>query len=51
MAARLSRSRRAITERKIEEEDSGGYLLDLLLGSNDDDEEEETEVPSMISLD
>ena len=50
MAARLSRSRRAITEKKIEEENSGGDLLDLLLGSNDD-EETETEVPSMISLD
>ena len=31
MAARLSRSRRAITEKKIEEENSGGDLLDLLL--------------------
>lgn len=49
MAARLSRSRKAITDKKIEDDDSGGDLLDLLLGSND--EEEETEVPSMISLD
>ena len=49
MAARLSRSRKAITDKKIEDDDSGGDLLDLLLGSNED--EEETEVPSMISLD
>ena len=49
MAARLSRSRKAITDKKIEDDDSGGDLLDLLLGSND--EEEDTEVPSMISLD
>ncbi|MBG45798.1 MAG: hypothetical protein CMB76_04695 [Euryarchaeota archaeon] len=49
MAARLSRSRKAITDKKIEDDDSGGDLLDLLLGSND--EEDETEVPSMISLD
>lgn len=49
MAARLSRSRKAITNKKIEDDDSGGDLLDLLLGSNED--EEETEVPSMISLD
>ena len=51
MAARLSRSRRAITEKKIEDEDTGGDLLDLLLGSIDDDEEEAVDVPSMISLD
>ena len=51
MAARLSRSRRAITEKKIEDEDTGGDLLDLLLGSNDDDEEAAVDVPSMISLD
>ena len=51
MAARLSRSRRAITEKKIEDEDTGGDLLDLLLGSNDDYEEEAVDVPSMISLD
>ena len=49
MAARLSRSRKAITDKKIEDDDSGGDLLDLLLGSNED--EEETEVHSMISLD
>ena len=49
MAARLSRSRKAITVKKIEDDDSGGDLLDLLLGSNED--EEETEVPSMITLD
>ena len=49
MAARLSRSRKAITDKKIEDDDSGGDLLDLLLGNNED--EEETEVPSMISLD
>lgn len=49
MAARLSRSRKAITDKKIEDDDSGGDLLDLLLGSNED--EEETEVPSMITLD
>ena len=49
MAARLSKSRKAITDKKIEDDDSGGDLLDLLLGSNED--EEETEVPSMISLD
>ena len=49
MAARLSRSRKSITDKKIEDDDSGGDLLDLLLGSNED--EEETEVPSMISLD
>ena len=49
MAARLSRSRKAITDKKIEDDDSGGDLLDLLLGSNEN--EEETEVPSMISLD
>tara|TARA_B100001769_G_scaffold53092_1_gene38376 strand:- start:2483 stop:3031 length:549 start_codon:yes stop_codon:yes gene_type:complete len=49
MAARLSRSRKAITDKKIEDDDSGGDLLDMLLGSND--EEEDTEVPSMISLD
>ena len=51
LAARLSRSRRAITDKKIEEEVTGGDLLDLLLGSNDEDKEEEIEVPSMISLD
>tara|TARA_B100000700_G_scaffold240045_1_gene266872 strand:+ start:264 stop:818 length:555 start_codon:yes stop_codon:yes gene_type:complete len=51
MAARLSRSRRAISEKKIEEEDSDGDLLDLLLGSNLDDEDEEVDVPAMISLD
>ena len=49
MAARLSRSRNAISDKKIEDDHSGGDLLDLLLGSNED--EEETEVPSMISLD
>ena len=49
MAARLSRSRKAITDKKIEDDDSGVDLIDLLLGSNE--HEEETEVPSMISLD
>ena len=50
MAARISRSRKAISEKKFEEEDSGGDLLDLLLGSGDY-EEEEIEVPAMINLD
>ena len=48
MAARLKRSRSAISE-KVEKEESKTDLLNLLLGGNED-EKEDTEVPSMISF-
>tara|TARA_Y100001980_G_scaffold45792_1_gene27044 strand:+ start:446 stop:997 length:552 start_codon:yes stop_codon:yes gene_type:complete len=49
MAARLKRSKSAITE-KIEKEESKSDLLNLLLGSNEDEDDDEVDVPSMISL-
>ena len=49
MAARLKRSKSAITE-KIEKEESKSDLLNLLLGGNEDEDDDEVDVPSMISL-
>ena len=52
MASRLSRSRKAIAQVRIEkEEEEEGDLLDLLLGNDIGDEEEIPEIPSMIMLD
>ena len=51
MVSRLSKSRKAIKQAKIENDDSEGDLLDLLLGSDAEKEEDDLDIPSMIMLD
>ena len=51
MVSRLSKSRKAIKQAKIENDDSEGDLLDLLLGNDAEKEEEDLDIPSMIMLD
>ena len=51
MVSRLSKSRKAIKQAKIENDDSEGDLLDLLLGNDAEKEEDELDIPSMIMLD